>query len=183
MRKLILIVAMVGALAFGAVAQNTLSLTNPVPQAPVKEYFTANEWTLGLSTTYTLGSSASTAFRNKYALNLGADAQYYFTKWTALEASLPFYQNQGASLSEAYGGLAARLPLSTKWSLLNHAAPYVAVDYAYNWHTAASSYIGRAGLEVRVIKRVGLFAEYDYRDTKLDLKGASSLRGGFRLNW
>jgi hypothetical protein len=176
MKKLILILT-VAALALGAFSAvaSDVSSVSPLTTVPTS-VFRANEFDLSVGTAYTLGETKSTAFAKPYALNLNAGADYFFTRYLGVEANVPFYQNKAESLSDVYGGLVLRLPIK-------RVAPYVGFGYDYGWRGQGSTYVAKAGLEVRLVKHLGLYGEYQYRDNSFDTKGSSVLAGGLRLNF
>lgn len=170
MRNLFLIAVMALGLAASAVASDT---NNAV--------FNANEFSLSIGSGYNVNAfgaqNVKEAFATPYNFNLNAGAQYFVTKNLGLEANVPFYQTKGVSVSEVQAGALVRVPV------LRHVAPYAGLGGAYAWNDARPfSYIAKGGLEFRLNKGWGLFAEADYRNSNFDFeKGAVSVNGGLRL--
>ena len=139
-------------------------------------FFNANEFGLSLNTGYVLEPGA--AFQQDYVFNLGAGIFYYPSRYFGLEANVPFY-TEGVSVSEVQGGVVVRFPIG-------RIAPYVGGSAVYAWDAAEEwAYIGKVGLEVRVNRKIGIFAEGQYRNNEFDDfdwdNGSVSLVGGVRL--
>ena len=150
--------------------------------------FNSDEVGLSIASGYNLGAAGnvngSTAFTKPYTLNLNAGAFYFPWRYLGAEANVPFYQNEGVSVSEVQVGTIARLPLGSETPILKNIALYVGAGGVYNWQTdAAWAYIGKVGTELRLNKNWGVFVESQYRNcqfTQLE-NGNLSLNGGLRL--
>lgn len=148
--------------------------------------FNANELSVGLGTSYVAdyhATSVKNAFSTPYNFNLEAGASYFVTRNLGLEAWVPFYATKGASVSEVQAGAVLRLPLSRTVPLFKNVAPYVGLGGAYAWNADAKwAYIAKAGVEFRLNKKWGVFAEGQYRNADLRLNnGATTAAGGIRL--
>jgi hypothetical protein len=174
MKKLIISTVMALGLAVSAFAGGTNS----------NSYYSGNEFTLSLGSGYAVNQVKP--FTQPYSVNLDAGAQYFFTKYFGVEGNVPFYSTKGTSVSEVRLGFLARLPIG-------RLAPYVGLGGDYNWSgdtfenvtRSKFSYIGKAGLEFRLFKPVGVFAEYDYENNHVNVLtgGQSSVRGGLHLTF
>ena len=150
--------------------------------------FNAGELGLSLSTGYDVGAAntvnGSTLFGQPYNFNLTAGAFYFPWRNLGFEANVPFYQTKGASVDEVQVGLLLRAPLSSTTPILKNLSPYVGVSGVYNWNDAQDwAYIGKAGLEVRLNKKWGVFAEGQYRNYEFQNwgNGAVSVQGGLKF--
>ena len=166
-----------------ATAKTVPALTQTTPSL-----FNAGEFGLSLASAYTLGQvgtlNGQNLFKNPYTLNFNAGVFWFPFRNLGLEANVPLYQNQGVSVDEVQAGLVLRFPLAKTTPLFRNLAPYVGVDGVYNWQTAQDwAYIAKAGLEVRLNKGWGVFAEGQYRNVELRNlnQGQVSLNGGLRL--
>jgi len=162
----------------GAVAQTTTVQSTSL--------YNAGEVGVSLSTGYVL--DRANLFKTPYSLNATAGAFWYPFRNLGVEVNVPFYQSSGVSVSEVQAGLTLRLPLSRTAPLLRNVAPYVGLDGVYNWQdTTRFAYIAKAGLEVRLNSKVGVFVEGQYRNnefrnftTTLD-QGQTAVQGGLKL--
>lgn len=173
-------------IATSAFAADTVkaSTGNVVQTTSVEQtsLFNAGELGLSLGTGYNVDRSA--AFQQDYNLNLTAGAFYFPTRNIGLEASVPFYQTKGVSVDEVQAGVVLRLPLGKKVALLKNVAPYVGVGGAYNWESDQRwTYIAKAGAELRLNSKWGVFVEGQYRNNEFKdwNKGGTSVQGGLRL--
>lgn len=142
-------------------------------------FFNANEFGISLNTGYVL--NPSDAFQNDYSFNLGAGLYYFPCRYFGIEGNVPFYQTKGVSVSEVQFGLIGRLPIG-------RIAPYIGADAVYAWKALDEwAYIAKVGLEVRFNKKVGIFAEGQYRNNELEHfdweHGSVALVGGLKLNF
>ncbi len=170
MRKLIAFIACIGALMISAFAADTNS----------SSLFNAGELGLSLGTGYVVDTSA--AFKDPYAVNLQAGAFWFPWRNFGIEAEVPFFSTKGVSVQEVQAGLVARLPLSKSTPVLKNIAPYLGVGGVYNWQTDQDwAYVGKAGVEVRLNKKWGLFGEAQYRDKDFEFDGQTSVVGGLRF--
>jgi len=170
----------------GSAVQTTATTTTSL--------FNAGEVGLSLGTAYDLGSAGSlpasvsgkTLFNTPYTLNFNAGAFWFPFRNLGFEANVPLYQNKGVSVDEVQVGVLLRLPLAKTTPVLRNLSPYIGADAVYGWNAVEKwSYIGKAGLEVRLNKHWGVFGEGQYRNdtvTGAELKnGNVSLNGGLRL--
>ena len=90
---------------------------------------------------------------------------------------------KGVSVQEVAFDVVLRLPLSKSTPVLKNIAPYIAAGGVYNWQTQENwAYVGKAGVELRLNKKVGFFVEGQYRNVDFDWgQGQTSLNGGIRL--
>jgi hypothetical protein len=143
---------------------------------PDDDFFNAHEFGVSLSTGYVL--EPGSAFQQDYVFNLGAGVFYFPCPWFGVEANVPFY-TEGVSVSEVQGGVLGRIPIGP-------VAPYIGASAVYAWDAPEEwAYIAKVGLEFRVNKKVGIFAEGQYRNNEFDDfdwdHGSVSLVGGLRL--
>lgn len=170
MKKLIALFACAFALTVSAFAADTNSTS----------LFNAGELGLSLGTGYTVDRAA--AFQDPYAVNLQAGAFWFPWRNFGIEADVPFFSTKGVSVQEVQAGLVARLPLSKTTPVLKNLAPYVGIGGVYNWQTDQDwAYVGKVGIEARLNKKWGVFAEGQYRDKDFQLDGQTSLVGGLRF--
>lgn len=142
--------------------------------------FNAGELGLSLGTGYTVDRAA--AFQQPYAVNLQAGAFWFPWRNIGFEADVPFFSTKGVSVQEVQAGIVARLPLSKTTPVLKNIAPYVGVGGVYNWQTDQDwAYVGKAGVEVRLNKKWGVFGEGQYRDKDFKFDGQTSVVGGLRF--
>jgi outer membrane protein W len=143
--------------------------------------FNAGETGLSLSTGYAVDNDS--AFQNDYSFNLTAGLYHYATRNIGAEVNVPFYTSDGFEVREVQAGLLARLPLSSNVPLFKNFAPYVGAGGVYNWETAQDwAYIAKAGVEVRLNKHWGVFAEYQYRNSDFTWEtGEQRVQGGLKL--
>ncbi len=136
--------------------------------------FNAKELSVSLGTGYVVDTAA--AFQQDYSFNLTAGTEFFYSKYFGGQVSAPFYQTEGASFSEISAGLLARLPLG-------HVAPYVGFGGVYQVDSDKDwAYIAKAGIEFRKNSKWIVFAEYQVRNSELDIKDSSaSLLGGVKL--
>ncbi|HEX5221427.1 MAG TPA: hypothetical protein VFZ59_17825 [Verrucomicrobiae bacterium] len=139
-------------------------------------FFNANEFGVSLNTGYVLEPGA--VFQQDYVFNLGAGIFYFPCRYFGAEANVPFY-TEGVSVSEVQFGLLGRVPIGP-------VAPYIGGSAVYAWDASEKwAYIGKVGLEFRVNKKIGIFAEGQYRNNEFDDfdwdHGSVSLVGGLRL--
>jgi hypothetical protein len=139
-------------------------------------FFNANEFGISLNTGYVL--EPGSAFQQDYVFNLGAGIFYYPCRYVGLEANVPFY-TEGVSVSEVQAGLLGRVPIGP-------IAPYLGASAVYAWDAPEEwAYIAKVGLEFRFNKKIGIFAEGQYRNNEFDDfdwdHGSVSLVGGLRL--
>lgn len=175
-----------------SIVRTHAQVTNPPPETYTREtyteqhvyvdkpdyFFNANEFGVSLNTGYVLEPGA--VFQQDYVFNLGAGIHYFPSRYFGLEANVPFY-TEGVSVSEVQGGVLIRFPIG-------RIAPYLGASAVYAWDAAEEwAYIGKVGLEVRINKKVGIFAEGQYRNNEFDDfewdNGSISLVGGLRLNF
>lgn len=175
MKKLITLIALVaGLVAYRSSAADTNTAT------ATTSVFNGNELSLSLDTAYVVDTTASNvkgAFSHPYELNLKAGAAYFFTRNLGVEANVPFYNTKDSfTVEEVQAGALFRVPVS-------RFAPYVGLGGVYNWRSTDNwAYIAKAGLEVRLINRVGVFTEANYRNDTFQLqKGATTVAGGLRI--
>jgi opacity protein-like surface antigen len=175
MKKLILSVIMVLALAITALASDTNGL------------FQANEFSLSLGSGYSLNTSKVKAtkdvFQAPYSLNFNAGAEYFLTRHFGAEVNVPFFQSRGIAVQEFQAGLLFRLPLAKTTPIFKNISPYVGVGGIYNWQQPVNwAYVGKAGIEFRLNPYWGIFAEGQYRNVDFTWdKGNTSINGGLRL--
>lgn len=157
-------------------------------KAPSTSLFNAGEFGLSLSSGYDVGAAntvnGKTLFSQPYSFNLSAGAFYFPWRNVGFEANVPFYQTKGVSVDEVQAGLLFRLPLSKETPILKNLAPYVGVSGVYNWHDVQDwAYIGKVGVEARLNKKWGIFAEGQYRNYEFQNwgQGSVSVQGGLRL--
>lgn len=151
--------------------------------------FNAGEVGLSLSTGYDLGAAntitgGKSLYGQPYAFNLSAGAFYFPLRNVGFEVNVPFYQTKGVSLDEVSAGVLFRLPLSSTTPILKNISPYVGASAVYNWQeTQKWAYIGKAGVEVRLNSKWGVFAEAQYRNHELDNwgNGAVGAQGGLKF--
>lgn len=152
------------------------------PTAKPESIFNSGEFGLTLGTGYTLDKSA--LFKQDYTLNLNAGAFYFPFRYAGVEVNVPFYQTKGVAVDEVQFGTLFRLPLAKTTPLFRNLSPYIGIGGVYNWQLAQDwAYIGKAGLEFRINKKWGVFAEYQYRNYELKSwdRGQNSLAGGLKL--
>lgn len=169
------------ALGTSAFAADTVSAGSTVSSTPSTSLFNAGEIGLTLGTGYVVDRSAP--FQGDYAFNLTAGAFAYPTKYLGAEVNVPFYQTKGVAVSEVQAGLLLRAPLSSV-ALLKNVAPYVGFGGVYNWNSQNEyAYIGKVGVDFRLNKKWGVFAEGQYRNNEFSNwdKGSTSVQGGLRL--
>ena len=148
--------------------------------------FNAGEVGVSLSTGYVL--DRANLFKAPYSLNATAGAFWFPLRNLGVEANVPFYQSTGVSVDEVQAGLVLRLPLAKTTPLFRNVAPYVGFEGVYNWQDAVNwAYIAKAGVDVRLNAKWGLFVEGQYRNnelrnvtTTLD-QGQTSVQGGLKL--
>ena len=188
---------MVGALCAVALVTSTFAATNTVAtvKAPTSttitdgSLFNAGELGLSLASAYDVGTAGTVAtgknlFNAPYTLNFNAGMFYFPFRNVGFEANVPFYQSTGVSVDEVQFGTLLRLPLGKTAPVWRNLAPYVGLDAAYNWKSTQDwSYIAKVGLEVRLNKGWGVFAEGQYRNYELQNWGQGSvgINGGLRL--
>lgn len=145
--------------------------------------FNKGETGLSLSTGYTVDPSA--AFQSEYAFNLTAGLYHYVTRNIGVEVNVPFYSTKGAAVTEVQAGLLARLPLTSNVPLFKNFAPYVGLGGVYNWNTAQDwAYVAKAGVELRLNPKWGVFAEYQYRNSDFTWDaGEQRLQGGLKFTF
>lgn len=143
--------------------------------------FNSDELGLSLSTGYVVDRSAP--FQGDYTFNLTAGAFYFPTRYLGLEANVPFYQTDGVSVDEVQAGVLLRLPLGSSTPLFRNVAPYAGVGGVYNWEaTDKWAYVAKAGVEVRLNSKWGVFAEGQYRNDDFTWEnGATSVQGGLKF--
>lgn len=148
--------------------------TNVVVKADNAGLFTANEITIGASTSYNVVKG--NAFKQAYSANVSAEAQYWLTRYIGLEADVPFYQSRGVSFSRVDAALLGRLPLG-------HFAPYAGVGFDYTWSDDRFSPFLRGGIEFRPVRHVVTFVDYQQNFTSFQRipEGSGTVRGGFRF--
>lgn len=183
----------VSALFALALVTSTLAATNTVAVAKVSaiqttSLFNAGEFGLSIASAYDVGTAESvngdTLFQDPYTLNFNAGVFWFPFRNLGVEANVPFYQSKGVSVSEVQAGLVLRLPLAKQTPVFRNLAPYVGVSAVYNWETPQNwAYIGKAGLEARLNKNWGIFAEGQYRNYELQNweQGSVGINGGLRL--
>lgn len=145
--------------------------------------FNAGETGLSLSTGYTVDPAA--AFQTDYTFNLTAGVYHYFTRNFGAEVNVPFYTSAGSAVQEVQAGLLVRLPLSSNVPLFKNFAPYVGLGGVYNWETTQDwAYIAKAGVEIRLNKKWGVFAEYQYRNSDFTWEaGEQRAQGGLKFTF
>jgi hypothetical protein len=183
----------IGTSAFAAT--NTVTAGKSVQTVAVesKSLFNAGEFGLSLASGYDLGTAdtvvasggkASTLFGNPYTFNLNAGVFYFPWRNLGFEANVPFYQTKGVSVDEVSAGLLFRLPLAKETPILRNISPYVGASAVYNWQDEQDwSYIGKAGVELRLNKKWGVFTEAQYRNYEFKNwgNGAVSITGGLKF--
>ena len=170
------------ALTFTSVAAtNAPAVTSAATTTDSTSLFNAGELGVSLSTGYVVDTG--NAFENDYSFNLTAGAFYFPFRYLGVEVNVPFYQTKGVSVSEVQAGLLARLPLSANVSLLKNFAPYGGLGGAYAWDASERwTYIAKGGVDFRLNKNWGIFAEYQYRNIDFTWSnGESRLQGGLKL--
>lgn len=155
--------------------------------------FNAGEFGLSLASGYDLGTAdsvvasggkASTLFGNPYTFNLNAGVFYFPYRNLGFEANVPFYQTKGVSVDEVSAGVLFRLPLAKTTPVFRNISPYVGASAVYNWQDEQNwSYIAKAGVEVRLNSKWGIFTEAQYRNYEFKNwgQGATSLNGGLKF--
>jgi hypothetical protein len=159
-----------------------LLASTPAVASDTNSLFNAKEFSLSLGSGYVLDTSAP--FQQEYAFNLAASAGYYLTRNLGLDVTVPFYTTKGVAFQEVQAGAILRLPLSSHVSVLKNVAPYIGVGGVYNWHTDSDwAYIGKAGAEVRLNAKWGVFVEGQYRHTEFGdwANGQKNIFGGVRI--
>ena len=143
--------------------------------------FNAKEFGLSLGSGYTVDRAA--AFQQPYAVNVNAGAFWFPWRNLGVEANVPFMSTKGVSVQEVAFDVVLRLPLSKSTPVLKNIAPYIAAGGVYNWQTQENwAYVGKAGVELRLNKKVGFFVEGQYRNVDFDWgQGQTSHNGGIRL--
>ena len=180
-----LAVALLATSAFAAT--NTPVAVKTTALSPATSLFNAGEFGLSIGSGYSLGKaetlSGKTLFQNAYDFNLNAGVFYFPWRNVGFEANLPFYQTKGVSVDEVSAGVLLRLPLSKDKAVLKNLSPYVGLGGVYNWNSEENwAYVGKVGLEVRLNKKWGVFAEGQYRNVDFDWgKGQTTLVGGLKL--
>ena len=172
-----------------AADSNTVATVKPSVQTTQSagSLFNAGEFGLSLASAYDLGAAGSlngsTVFNQQYTFNLNAGVFYFPWRNVGFEANVPFYQTKGVSVDEVQAGVLFRLPLSSETPVLKNLSPYIGVGGVYNWNADERwAYIGKAGLELRLNKKWGVFTEGQYRNNNFEWeKGAVSINGGLRL--
>lgn len=181
--------------AFAANTSVTATNGTPVVVQTVKapatstSLFNAKELGLSLASGYNLGTAQSLGngknpFTKAYTLNANAGVFYFPWRNLGGEVNVPFYQNQGVSVSEVQFGSLIRVPLASETPLFKNVAPYIGLGGVYNWQTDAKwAYIGKVGTEVRLTKSWGVFVEGQYRNSELNNwgQGNTSINGGLKL--
>lgn len=172
------------AFATSAFAADTVQAGTVAQSSAVQStsLFNAGEVGLSLGTGYNVDRSAP--FQQDYNVNLTAGAFYFPTRNIGLEASVPFYQTKGVSVDEVQAGVVLRLPLSSKYSLLKNVAPYVGAGGVYNWQADQRwAYIAKAGAELRLNSKWGVFVEGQYRNNEFKdwNKGGTSVQAGVKF--
>ena len=196
MNKLIKIVSCIMIAAFALTTSTFGNGTNAMdtvdtvyaPITTTTSLFNGGELGVSLGSTYSLGQAnqvnQKTLFTQPYSFNVNAGAFWFPWRNLGFEATVPFYQTAGVSVDEVQAGVVLRLPLASQNSFFKHFAPYVAVDEVYNWQNVnRNSYLAKAGLEVRLNKYFGVFAEGQYRNSSFSNlgQGQTSVGSGFRL--
>ena len=143
-----------------------------------ESFFNANEFGVSLNTGYVLEPGA--AFQQDYVFNLGAGIFYFPCRYVGVEANVPFY-TEGVSVSEVQAGVLGRIPIGP-------IAPYIGASAVYAWDAFEEwAYIAKVGLEFRFNKKIGIFAEGQYRNNQFDDfdwdNGSVSVVGGLKLNF
>jgi hypothetical protein len=125
----------------------------------------------------------SSYFHEPYTLNVNGGVFYFPYRNLGLEANVPFYQSKGVSVDEVQAGVVLRLPLAKTTPVFRNLSPYVGVGGVYNWQSSQRlAYVGKAGLEVRLNKKWGVFGEAQYRNADFTVNhGQTSLNGGLRF--
>ncbi len=151
--------------------------TSTVAAEGTNSLFNSNEYGLTLGTGYNVDTEA--AFQQDYTLNINAGAFWYPFRNLGFEATVPFYA-EGVSVQEVQAGTVLRLPLP---GVFKNFAPYAGLGGVYNWKTSQDwAYIAKAGVEFRLNKSWGIFAEGQYRNSDFEWSnGQTSVNGGLRL--
>lgn len=176
-----------------AFAGNTVTAGTTVQTTAVENtsLFNAGEFGLSLASGYDLGTAESVVnggkeslFGNSYTFNLNAGVFYFPYRNLGFEANVPFYQTKGVSVDEVSAGVLLRLPLAKETPIFRNISPYVGASAVYNWNDAQDwSYIAKAGVEVRLNSKWGVFTEAQYRNYEFKNwgQGATSLTGGLKF--
>jgi len=175
------------ALALTTIAASAATVNLTTPTVTPTSFYNAKEFGLTVGSGYTLGGAdtiGAATFQQPYSFNLNAGAFYFPWRNLGFEASVPFYQTKGVSVSEVQAGLLFRLPLAKETAILKDLSPYVGAGGVYNWNSAQEwAYIGKVGLEFRINKKWGTFVEGQYRNSEFKNWGSGqcSLVGGLHL--
>lgn len=116
--------------------------------------FNANELTIGIA--------SQIGLHGQYDANFQAEVNYFVTKNWGLSARLPFYETTGKTFEQASLSVVGRLPV------LKVFGPYARAGTLYNWRSDSWNGLGAAGLEFRINKSVGIFAEGNYQFSSFD---------------
>lgn len=111
---------------------------------------------------------------------------YFPYKYIGTEFNIPLYQSKGISFDEIQSGTILRLPLSDTIPILKNIAPYVGVGGVYNWQSDVRwRYDGKAGVDIKITRKTGLFGEYQYRNDNFISSQDSQniIEGGLRINF
>lgn len=177
----------VGAMCAMAIASSTFAadVVKASSTATVKSdqasLFNSGELGVTLGTSYTVDRAA--LLKQPYTLNANVGAFWFPFRNLGLEANVPFYQSKGVSVSEVQSGLVLRVPLSKTVPVFRNLSPYLGAGAVYNWNTDQKwAYVAKAGLDVRLNKKWGVFSEAQYRNYNSTwADGQTSVVGGLKL--
>lgn len=147
---------------------------SPAVASDTNSVFNAKEVGVTLTTSYQMDQAAD--FSKPYTFNLSAGLSYFPLRNIGVEASVPFYSTRGVSVDRVNAGLLARLPIGP-------VAPYIGLGGQYGWSNGDDwTYVGKAGLELRLNSKWGVFGEWQYQNKDFNwAEGANTLAGGLRL--
>jgi hypothetical protein len=172
MKKLLLVLSM--ALGLFSAGLSTATASDS------ESRFNANELSILIGTSYAVDkANIRESFDEDYDANFDVGARYFLTRNIGLEATLPVYSTSGQTINNVDLSLVERLPV------LKYAALYARQGANYQWENQTFTGILAAGVEVRLAKGWGVFAEGNYRFADFDSfsDGNAALRGGLSLSF
>ena len=156
----------------------------PYDQPRSEELFSANELQLDLFGTYsapqnTIEHLSGDRLEHTGRAGAGIGVNYFFLRWLGVGADAYTENTAGSWVDNVSGNLILRLPLDSV-----HLAPYVYGGGGRQFDPR-QTYFGQVGLgvEVRIIKHVGLFVDGRYVMTVDSSPNFAVARGGIRISF
>lgn len=137
--------------------------------------FKDNEFSVSASTSYLVDRVSP--FQQDYSANVNVGIAYFPSRYLGIDAVAPIAIEGENPFSNVSVGLVARLPIGK-------VAPYVGLAGRYNFsdYKEKYEYVAKAGIEARLINKIGVFIEADYSNKDLNFKvGDLRATSGIRL--